>query len=190
MKASEKRLILILVVLAVVSGGAILSQRLLRMQRGLERREQTLEVKREESSMVLAESELWRQRLNWLQTSQPPMTSENDASKELLDGLLSSAATLGLTVQKQQLHEPVSAEFYREVGVTLTVKGELPAVFRWMHQVLSPESFCMVAGLKVVPDSKDTSHVVATVHFSRLYGPTIASVEPPVTPAATPPGTN
>ncbi|OYW74276.1 MAG: hypothetical protein B7Z37_18370 [Verrucomicrobia bacterium 12-59-8] len=179
MKPSEKRLIMLLVVLAVVSGGAIMAQRLLRVQRGLERREQALELRRGEAGTILAEADLWKQRLEWLQRSQPPMTSENEASKELLEGLLGSAAKEGLTVQKQLLHELVSAEFYREVGVTLTVKGALPGVFRWMHQVLSPESFCMVSGLKVVPDSVDTANVVATVHFSRLYGPALASAEPP-----------
>jgi hypothetical protein len=187
MKPSEKRLILVLVVLAAVCGAAILSQRLLRVQRGLERREQALGLKRTEADAVLAEADLWKERLDWLQRSQPPMTSENEASKELLDGLLKSATTQGLTVQKQLLHELVSAEFYREVGVTLTVKGALPGVFRWMHQVLAPESFCMVSGLKVVPDSADTANVVATVHFSRLYGPAVASAEPPVNPADSPP---
>ena len=127
----------------------------------------------------MAEADLWKQRLAWLQTTQPPMKSENEASKELLEGLLSSAAAKGLTVQKQQLHELVSAEFYREVGVTLTVKGALPAVFRWMHQVLSPESFYMVAKIKVVPDSADPASVTAMIDFSRLYGPDLASAEPP-----------
>ena len=184
MKASERRLIMMLVVLAAVCGGAILSQRLLRLQHGIERREQSLELKRTESNAVLAEASLWKQRLTWLQTSQPPMKSENEASQKLLEDLLSSAAAKGLTVQKQQLHEPVSAQFYREVGVTLTVKGALPAVFRWMHQVLSPESFCMVAGLKVVPDSADPAGVIATIHFSRLYGPELASAEPPAAPSS------
>jgi Tfp pilus assembly protein PilO len=184
MKASEKRMIMILVVLAAVCGGAILSQRLLRLQHGIERREQALELKRTESNAILAEADLWKQRLAWLQTSQPPMKSENEASKELLDGLLSSAAAKGLTVQKQTLHELVSAEFYREVGVTLTVKGALPAVFRWMHQVLTPESFYMVAKLKVVPDSADPASVTAMIDFSRLYGPELASAETPAAPSS------
>jgi hypothetical protein len=184
MKASEKRLILLLVVLTALAGGAILTQRLLRLQRGLERREQTLELKRMEAGEILAEAELWKQRLNWLQTSQPPMPSENEASKEMLEGLLSSASTLGLTVQKQLLHELVSEPFYREVGVTLTVKGALPAVFRWMHQVLTPESFYMVAKLKVVPDSADPASVTAMIDFSRLYGPELASAETPAAPSS------
>jgi len=177
MKASERRLILVLTVLAAICGGAILAQRLLRLQHGLERREQTLKLRQVEAQSVLAETDLWLQRLEWLQSSQPLMKGENQASQELLEGLLTSAAAQGLTVQKKQLHEPASAEFYREVGVTLTVKGELPGVFRWMHQVLAPESFCVVSQLKVVPDATDPSSVVATVHFSRLYSPVIAEAE-------------
>jgi hypothetical protein len=174
MKASERRLIMILVVLAAVCGGVVLSQRLLSMQHGIERREQTLELRQMEAQALLAETDLWQQRLEWLQVSQPPMSSENEASQELLEGLLTSAAAQGLVVQKKQLHEPVSEKFYREVGVTLTVKGGLPAVFRWMHQILSPESFCVVTELKVVPDSADPASVVATIHFSRLHAPAMA----------------
>ena len=179
MKASEKRLIMILGVLAAVCGGAILSQRLLRLQHGIERREQTLDLRQMEAGAMLAEEGLWKQRLNWLQASQPPMTSENQASEELLEGLLVSAASHGLTVQKKQLHEQVNTEFFREVGVTLTVKGALPSVFRWMHQILSPESFCRVTELKVAPDSGDPSSVVSTLHFSRLHVPAVAGVEAP-----------
>ncbi len=177
MKASERRLIMILAVLAAVCGGAVLSQRLLRLQHGIERREQTLELRQMEAQALLAETDLWQQRLDWLQTSQPPMTGENEASQELLEGLLTSASAHGLVVQKKQLHEPVSSKFYREVGVTLTVKGALPSVFRWMHQILSPESFCVVTELKVVPDGTDPASVVAIIHFSRLHAPVITGAE-------------
>ena len=177
MKASERRLIMILVVLAAACGGAVLSQRLLRLQQSIERREQTLELRQMEAQALLAETDLWQQRLDWLQASQPPMTSENEASQELLESLLASAAAQSLVVQKKLLQEPVSARFYREVGVTLTVKGALPAVFGWMHRVLTPESFCVVTELKVVPDTVDPASVVATVHFSRLHAPVIAGAE-------------
>ena len=177
MKASERRLLMILGVLAALCVGAVLFQRLLRLQHSIGRREQALELRQMESQALLAESDLWQQRLRWLEASQPLMTSENQASEQLLAGLLSSAAAQGLTVQKQQLHEPASTAYYREIGVTLTVKGVLPSVFRWMHGTLSPESFCMVTGFKVVPDSADPSGVVATVHFSRLHAPVIAGTE-------------
>lgn len=179
MKPSEKRLITLLVVLAAICGGVILTQRLLGRQRGLERREQTLALRHAEASAMLADADLWKQRLEWLQASQPAMTSDNEASKVLLEGLLASAAANNVTVQKKQLHEPVSADFYREIGVTLTVKGELPPIFRWMYRLLSPESFCRVTDFKVVPDPADPTTVVATIRFSRLYLPVVAEVGAP-----------
>lgn len=179
MKPSEKRLIMLLVVLTAVCGGVILTQRLLARQHGLERREQTLELRRMEAAAMLAEADLWKQRLQWLQASQPAMTSDNEASEELLEGLLSSAASNNVTVQKKLLHEPVSADFYRDISVTLTVKGDLPPIFRWIYRLLSPESFCRVTLFKVVPDPADPSTVVATIRFSRLYLPTVAEVETP-----------
>ncbi len=178
MKASERRLLTILTVLAVVCGGAILSQRLLRLQHAVERREQTLELKQMEARAMLAEAGLWQQRLTWLHAEQPGMTSENQASEELLEALLASAASHSLLVQKKQLHEPVSNAFHREVGVTLTVKGALPSVFRWMHAVLSPESFCAVPQMKVVLDDTDPSNVIATIHFSRLHAPAAVTARP------------
>ncbi|WP_395744092.1 hypothetical protein [Prosthecobacter sp.] len=177
MKASERRLIMILVVLAAVCGGVVMTQRLLRLQHVIGRREQTLELRQVGARVLLAEADLWQQRLHWLHASQPRMHSETEASQELLEGLLASAARQGLVVQKKQLHEPVSSEFYREIAVTLTVKGALPSVFRWMHQVLSPESFCVVTGLKVVPDSADPASVAAVIHFSRLHAPVVAGAE-------------
>jgi hypothetical protein len=169
MKPSERRLIAILAVLAALCGGAILTQRLLRMQHALDRRAQTLELRQMETQALMAESALWQQRLAWLNSSQPPLESENQASEELLEALLASASEHRLQVQKKQLHEPVNGEHHREIAVTLTVKGALPSVFRWLHKVQSPDAFCAVPQMKIMPDGADPSLVVATLRFSRLH---------------------
>lgn len=179
MKASELRLLMILGVLAALCGGAILSQRLLRQQHAIERREQTLELRQMEMQSMLTEVEMWRQRLNWLQETQPAMTSENQASEQLLETLLATAATNGLTVQKKQLHEPVTAAFYREVGVTLTIRGPLPSVFRWMHGLLAPAAFRVVPQVKITPDAANPADVVAVLHISQLHAPAVAQQPSP-----------
>lgn len=171
MKPSERRLILILAVLAALCGGAILTQHLTRAGNALERREQTLKLRRMETDALMADAGLWQQRLTWLESTQPPLDSENQASEELLGGLLAAAAERGLMVQKKQLHEPASGAHHREIAVTLTVKGSLPSVFQWMHRVQSPTAFCAVPQLKIIPDGEDPSLVVATVRFSRLHAP-------------------
>jgi hypothetical protein len=179
MKASELRLIMILGVLTALCMGVVLSQYLLRQQRAIERRQQTLELQQMEGRAMLTEAEMWKQRLDWLQSAQPAMTSENLASEELLEMLLKSATAQGLTVQKQQLHEPVTAAYYREVGVTLTVRGPMASVFRWMHGLLAPAAFRVVSYLKMTPDAANPADVVTMIHISQLHAPAVAQEPSP-----------
>lgn len=179
MKASERKLLLVLGVLTAVCAGAILSQRLLMKQQSIERREHTFELKRMESEAMMAEAGLWEQRLEWLRARQPVMASVNQASEKLLETLVSSASSHGLLVQKKQLHEPVTAAFYRETGVTLTLKGQLASVFRWMHGLLAPEFFRVVSQLKITPDAANPAEVIAVVHFSQLHATDVAGESPP-----------
>lgn len=179
MKARERQLIMILAVLAAVCGGAILAQRLLGWQHAMERREQMLKLEQMEAQAMLAETDLWQQRLDWLQANQPTMTSENQASQNLLEEILAAAASHNLVVQKKQLHESSKQEFFHEVGATLTALGDLPDVFRWMHGLLTPESFQILSHLKIVPDAKDKTKVVVTARINRRHAPTITAAETP-----------
>lgn len=175
MKPSERRLLLILTVLAALAGMVILTQRLLRQQHLVERREQSLALRQTESRAMLADARLWQDRLGWLHATQPVMSSENQASEELLETLLRSATRHTLVVQKKQLHETVTKSFYSEVGVTLAVKGDLPSVFRWLHTLLAPDAFRAVSQLRITPDEADKSAVIATVRCSQLYAPATAA---------------
>ncbi len=177
MKASERRLIAILAALAAVCGGAILSQSLLRKQHDLDRRAQGLELKQMEAKAMLAEAELWKARFEWLKTNQPPMTSESQATQALLDEMQAAAAEHNLVVQKTLLHEATRQSFYNEVGVTLVMLGDLPDFFRWMHGMLSPESFRMVSLLKIVPDAQDKAKIVFTVRVNRRHSPVLTAVQ-------------
>lgn len=178
MKPRERRLLMILTLLAALAGMAILTQRLLRRQHLVERREQSLALRQTEARAMLADAPLWQERLGWLHNAQPVMSSANQASEELLETLVRSATRHTLSVQKKQLHEGVTKSFYSEVGVTLTVKGDLPSVFRWLHTLLAPDAFRVVSQLRITPDEADKSAVVATARYSQLYAPATAGKEP------------
>ncbi len=179
MNTRERKLISFLGVLAAVFGAIFIAQALLRKQSAFDRRQQTLEFKRMEAVAMLGEAELWKARLAWLQTNQPAITSENQASQELLDELLLAAAAQRLTVQKKQLHEATQTSFYQEVGVTLTLTGDLPDVFRWLHGLLSPESFHMASFLKIMPDAQDAQKVSVTARINRLHAPAVTTLKQP-----------
>lgn len=177
MKASERRLIAILALLAAVCGGAILSQSLLRKQRELERRTQALELKQMEATAMLSESDLWMARHDWLRSNQPAMSSDSQATQELIEEMQNAAAKHNLVVQKKLLHEAVHQPFYNEVGVTLTMEGDLPDFFRWLHGMLSPESFRMVSLLKIAPDAQDKAKIIFTVRLNRRHSTELTAVE-------------
>lgn len=177
MKANERRLIAILVALAAVCGGAIISQSLLRKQHDLDRRAVALDLKQMEAKAMLAEAELWKARFDWLKANQPVMVSESQATQELLDEMQAAATQHNLVVQKTQLHEATRQSFYNEVGVTLVMLGDLPDFFRWMHGMLSPESFRMVSLLKIVPDAQDKTKILFTVRMSRRHSPVLTAVQ-------------
>ncbi len=177
MKASERRLVAILAILAAVCGGAILSQSLLRKQRELERRAQALELQQMEATAMLAEADLWKARLDWMRSNQPAMTSDSQATQALLDEMQAAAAKHNLVVQKQQLHEAAHQSFYNEVGATLVMEGDLPDFFRWLHGMLSPESFRMVSLLKITPDAQDKAKIIFTVRLNRRHSTALTAVE-------------
>ena len=178
MTAGERRMISLLVVLSAISGGALMTQALLGKQSALNRRQQTLELRRVEYQAMLQESALWNARIDWMNANQPGMSSENQASQELLESLLAAAAAGKLTVQKKQLHEAVHTPFYHEIGVTLSLTGDLPDVFRWLHGMLTPESFHLVSVLKIMPDAENAAQVSVTTRINRRYAPALTTNEP------------
>jgi hypothetical protein len=100
------------------------------------------------------------------------MTDPQGADTELLESLLVKAQAAGVSVVNKQFQEQVKNEFYQQAGVTLTVKGDLSNVFRWIYSAQSPSEFRVVPYLKVTPDKDDPAKVVCAVQFWRWYQPT------------------
>ena len=171
MKDTEKRLLTLSVGLLAVIGGLLLSQRLQSWQRAITIQEQALAAEREDSNALLIDAPNWKRRGEWLAQNQPLTNDIQGADSELLDTLLSKAQGAGISVVTKQFQEQVKNEFFQQCGVTLTVKGDLSNVFRWIYSVLSPGEFRVVPYLKITPDKDDTSKVVCAVQFWRWYQP-------------------
>lgn len=171
MKDSEKRLLILTIGLLTVIVGLILSQRLMSWQRAITIQEQALAAERADSDALLDEAPDWKERGEWLALHQPVAKNDLDADNELFDTLLAKAQASGVSVVTKQYQEQVKNEYYQQAGVTLTVKGDLPSVFRWIYSVLSPEDFRVVPYLKLIPDKEDATKVVCAVQFWRWYQP-------------------
>ncbi len=174
MKDSEKKLLALSVGLLAVIGGLVISKQLQSWQRAITTQEQALAAERQDSNDLLADAPNWKERGDWLARHQPVAKNDLDADNELFETLLAKAQASGVSVVSKQYQEQVKNEYYQQAGVTLTVKGDLSSVFRWIYSVLSPEDFRVVPYLKLTPDKEDATKVVCAVQFWRWYQPPTA----------------
>ncbi|MCE9518561.1 MAG: hypothetical protein K8R87_03190 [Verrucomicrobia bacterium] len=171
MKDSEKKLLTLSVGLLAVIGGLMITKTLQSWQRAITIQEQALAAERQDSDDLLADLPNWKKRGEWLAQHQPVAKNDLDADNELFETLLAKAQASGVSVVSKQYQEQVKNEFFQQAGVTLTVKGELSNVFRWIYSVLSPQDFRVVPYLKLTPDKEDPTKVVCAVQFWRWYQP-------------------
>lgn len=188
MKESERRLLIIFLTLVVLLGGVVGIHQMRAWQHRLERREREAQLAQMEATALLAGAPAWKARGAWLKQTLPVAGSELEANRGLLDTLSSTADAAGLKITNTQIETVEQNEYYRQFGITLGVKGQLPALMRWIHERLDPASFYVVPSLRITPDKDDPALVSAQVRFLRWFstdypvasGP--SSYEPPLSP--------
>lgn len=169
MKASEQRLVVILIALVAVFATGFMSMRMLAWQGALEKKERSISTRQADTQRLLAESDLWEERLAWLRTAQPHMVSVDKANIDLDKALLESARKHDITIEGKQLQESGETAHFHQVGASLIVKAEIKPLFMWLHEMLSPDSFHMVSSLAISPLPDDPKKVTATIFIWRLY---------------------
>ena len=174
MRKNEKRLLVVFGIVLVLMGSFIFAQKLRNWQRTLDRRERDIELAQMEANALLQEAPEWQAKETWLEQSQPSTDNPLEANVEL-ENAEQRAQKLGLIVSYKQLQEPEKTDFYEQVGFNMDVKGELPAVFRWIHSMMAPSEFRVIPLLKITPDKENPAKVTAKVQFWRWYTPKVAS---------------
>ena len=179
MKASEKRLLLIFTALLAVIGGFMLSGQLQSWDHLIDRQARALDLEKMEADALLQQAVMWRQKQEWLLKNQPHAESDFDADEGLTKTLNTKAMELGLEIVKPaQPLTPIKTAFASEHGVAMTVKGDLPAVFRWIYSVQSPSEFRVVSSVKVTPNKDDAAKADCVIEFWRWYRPVLANNTP------------
>ena len=171
MKPSEQRLILLLLVLVGIFATAFMSMRMLAWQRALDKKDRSVAMRQTEMEQMLAEKDVWQQKLDFLRQKQPPMKNVNAANKELYQFINESAQKHSLEINNRQTVTPEENTYFHQVGETLVIKGEVKPLMQWMHEVLSPDSFYYISSMSLQPLPEDNSKVLAQVHVTRLYAP-------------------
>ncbi len=183
MSSNERNLLTVFLVLIALLGGALGVQQFRAWQHRIERKERDVELKQMEASSLLAEAERWTACREWLAQAQPMAQSDLEAEQGLLDSLRSSSSNAGLEIKKTTPETKQTTPFYRQFSVTLVLKGEVEALFRWLHELQQPTTFYVVPNITISPDKEDPTKVNATVQIMRWYTPELAAAQTGEAPA-------
>jgi hypothetical protein len=171
MKASEQRLIALLLILTVIFATGLMTMRMLAWQRALDKTERSLTMRQAEVEQMLSEKDVWQQKLAFVRTAQPPMKNVNVANKELYQFVTESAQKHSLEINNRQTVQPAESAYFHQVGETLIIKSSIKPLMQWMHELLAPDSFYYISALTLQPLPEDNTKVIANVHVTRLYSP-------------------
>lgn len=175
MKASERFLLTSFLVL-LLFGGAVILWDLYRDRKALliDERE-SLELNLVEIEALLEDEAIWTQRAALLEEKQPRFTT-----REAIDNAIFEDARSGedanVTTSEIKLIEPVATPQYVQAGVTLKAEGTVEDVFRWLHELQSPDTFRVVRSFKANPHPEEDETIQCDIELLRWYEPAEAAV--------------
>ncbi|MBB5040096.1 GspMb/PilO family protein [Prosthecobacter dejongeii] len=135
----------------------------------------TLQAQKSENDTWMADRAFWEKRRAWLVEKMPTTESLGRAQGQLLEDLQNQALEFGFTTEQPTL-PPLAApnENYREVTVSVRLRGDQTMVLQWLATLQSPEKFQAVRQLEVEIDTRSrekTPQVVCNLTLARWFKP-------------------
>lgn len=135
----------------------------------------TLKAQKSENDTWMADRFFWEKRRGWLVETMPATESLGRAQGQLLEDLQNQALEYGITSEQPTL-PPLAApnENYREVTVSMRLRGDQLTVLRWLSTLQSPEKFQAVRLLDLEIDTRSrevTPQVVCNLTVARWFKP-------------------
>lgn len=120
----------------------------------------------------LKERNLWLNRKQWIEKTQPRIRSSQVPQSELLQSLTSTASADHLEIQEQSFGENKSTPSYQSVSVRLKLSGSLQDVIRWLVQIQQPELFQAATSFSLKSANEPPS-VSLELEVARWYAPNL-----------------
>lgn len=177
LSSREKNLLLLCVGVLLFMGFAILGNNFLQRRSAALQKIATLQAQKNENATWMADREFWAKRRNWLIEKMPVAESLGRAQGQLLEDLQNQALEYGITSEQPTL-PPLAApnENFREVTVSMRLRGDQLTVLRWLSTLQSPEKFQAVRVLDLEIDSRSrekTPQVICNLTVARWFKPEV-----------------
>lgn len=170
MKKSEKRLAIIL---STLLGGCcliVLFDMYFDKRDRLLAEKSALEIDWVRIDTLLEDRQMWEIRSHWLEQNQPKTKSTDEIDQALFEEV-SEIEKEGVLTSNQKLLPSQSNSIFTQAGVSLQATGELPDLFRWLHELEEPGSFRVIRNLKATPSAEEPSNLTLSFQLLRWYAP-------------------
>lgn len=141
----------------------------------------------------LADHEMWLQdaekadvRERWLAENLPSLadTTLGKEQGDLLQAMQDDLFERKLKIEQQSLQDIVYDNFYTEVAVRLTIRGEEAEVIEWLTTLQSPERFQVIKALELKIDLKSREpepQAICQITIARWFFPDSGEPGEPLT---------
>ena len=174
--AREKWLlgVCVAVIFLIVNGFAARS--IVKNLRGSGDRLAALKSELADSEMWLGEAEKSEARERWLSETMPRLAGSTLGKEQgdLLQAMQDQLFERKLKIEQQSLQDIEYDNFYTEVAVRLTVRGNEADVIDWLSGLQGPEKFQVIKALELEIDSKakeELPQAVCQITIARWFAP-------------------
>jgi hypothetical protein len=170
----ERRLLALCIGVLVLMGSALLGNEFLQRRTKASQRIAELENEKRENETWIRDRAFWEKRASWLSANMPTTESLGRAQGQLLEEVQNSALDLEIAVEQQTLVEPVTTENYREVAVSVRLRGDQATLLNWVGSMQSPEKFQSIKTFEFEIDRRareKTPQAVCNLTLARWFQP-------------------
>ena len=172
----EKNLLLLCVTVLVLMAGMIATKQFLDRRKVALEKIVILQRQKAENDGWMKEQPFWEKRRAWLAATMPSTESLGRAQGQLLEDIQNQALEWGIIAEQPTL-PPLSTTpnpSYREVTISVRLRGDQSTVLNWLATLQSPEKFQAVRELQIEVDTRareKTPQVICNLTLARWFKP-------------------
>ena len=122
-------------------GGALLASEFIQRRSKAVLQIAALENEKRDNETWIGDRDFWEKRAEWLRDTMPVAESLGRAQGQLLEEIQNGALDREIAVEQQTLVETVTTPHYREVAVSVRLRGDQTKILTWIGTMQSPELF-------------------------------------------------
>lgn len=172
----EKNLLLLCVTVLVLMAGMIATKQFLDRRKAALEKIVILQRQKAENDGWMKEQPFWEKRRTWLVATMPSTESLGRAQGQLLEDIQNQALEWGIIAEQPTLPPLTTtpSPSYREVTVSVRLRGDQSTVLNWLATLQSPEKFQAVRELQIEIDTRareKTPQVICNLTLARWFKP-------------------